>query len=106
MQRSRQVAREAPVQQLTRVDDGVVAMGDPGGSQGPLAAANNGHIYLVWVDTSTVYGQPVHQDHRAGRTKRIRHGEEDDGRVCCFLDNRCVLITARLSHRFSYIPLY
>ncbi len=35
---------------------GVIAMGDPGGSQGPLAAANNGHVYVVWEDTSTGNG--------------------------------------------------
>jgi hypothetical protein len=39
--------------QASKSTGGIVAMGDPGGSQGPLAAALNHHIYLVWEDTST-----------------------------------------------------
>ena len=28
-------------------------MGDPIGGQGPMAAAYNGHVYMVYVDQST-----------------------------------------------------
>ena len=38
--------------QVSQSTGGIVAMGDPGGSQGPLIAAGNGHIYAVWQDTS------------------------------------------------------
>jgi len=43
-------------QQVSSSTGGVVAYGDPGGSQGPLVAACNGHVYLVWEDTSTGAG--------------------------------------------------
>jgi hypothetical protein len=43
-------------QQVSSSTAGVVAMGDPGGSQGPLAAAGGGHVYVVWEDTSTGNG--------------------------------------------------
>jgi hypothetical protein len=42
--------------QVSKSTTGVVAMGDPGGSQGPLIAAGNGHIYAVWEDTQTGSG--------------------------------------------------
>jgi hypothetical protein len=43
-------------QQVSASTSGVVAMGDPNGGQGPLAAADHGHIYIVWEDTSTGNG--------------------------------------------------
>jgi len=43
-------------QQVSASSTGVIAMGDPSGSQGPLAAADHGHIYVVWEDTSTGNG--------------------------------------------------
>ena len=46
----------SPQQQVSSSSTGVMAMGDPDGSQGPLAAADHGHIYVVWEDTSTGNG--------------------------------------------------
>jgi hypothetical protein len=43
-------------QQVSKSTGGVVAMGDPGGSQGPLAAALSNHLYFVWEDDSTGSG--------------------------------------------------
>jgi len=46
----------SPDQQVTTSSKGVVGLGDPNGGQGPLAAADHGHLYLVWEDTSTGNG--------------------------------------------------
>jgi len=43
-------------QQVSSSSSGVVACGDPAGGQGPMIAAINGHVYLVWEDTSTGSG--------------------------------------------------
>ncbi len=42
-------------QQVSSSATGVVGMNDPG-AQGPLVAASNGHVYVVWKDTSTGNG--------------------------------------------------
>jgi len=44
------------VQQVSSSTKGIIGLNDPGGSQGPLAAVLNGHVYLVWEDTSTGSG--------------------------------------------------
>jgi len=46
----------SPDQQVSASSTGVIAMGDPNGGQGPMAAADHGHLYLVWEDTSTGNG--------------------------------------------------
>jgi len=43
-------------QQVSSSTGGVVAMGDPNGGQGPMAAADHGQVYLVWEDKSTGSG--------------------------------------------------
>ncbi len=43
-------------QQVSQSTGGVIAMGDPHGGQGPVAAADNGKVYIVWEDTSTGNG--------------------------------------------------
>jgi hypothetical protein len=43
-------------QQVSKSTAGIVLLGDPGGSQGPMLAANNGVAYFVWEDKSTGNG--------------------------------------------------
>ena len=43
-------------QQVSSSTGGVVAMGDPKGGQGPMAAAAHGQVYLVWEDKTTGSG--------------------------------------------------
>ncbi len=44
------------VQQVSASTGGVVSMGDPSGGQGPMAAAGNGYLFVVWEDLSTGNG--------------------------------------------------
>jgi len=43
-------------QQVSASVSGVIAMGDPHGGQGPMAAAYGGHVYVVWEDMTTGNG--------------------------------------------------
>jgi len=43
-------------QQVSQSSNGVVSMGDPSGGQGPMAAAGNGYLFVVWEDLSTGNG--------------------------------------------------
>jgi hypothetical protein len=43
----------APYQQVSNSTSGVEGYGDPSGGQGPMVAANSGHVFTVWQDNST-----------------------------------------------------
>ena len=43
-------------QQMSASTGGVLGYGDPEGGQGPLIAANSGHVYVAWEDNSTGNG--------------------------------------------------